>query len=65
MTLQAHLSHDLPDYVPTKHPVRVFKEGQWWTWQHRCLHRWCPTNGYPHASREEALEWALKHWRKC
>lgn len=65
MTLQAHLSHDLPDYVPTKRPVKVFKKGGYWTWNHRCLHVPDGTCGHPHTTHRMALEWALWHWGIC
>lgn len=65
MTLQEHLPRELPAYEVTKRPVKVFKEGERWWWEHRCLHRKNLAFGYPHVTHEKALEFALKHWERC
>lgn len=65
MTLQEHLPRELPAYEVAKRPVKVFKAGAFWTWEHHCLHRRHPVNGYPHESREKATEFALDHWGRC
>lgn len=66
------LTHDLPEYVltapePDKAKVKVFKQGLYWTWEHACSYRpkSTPANGYPYASQETALNWALNHHKRC
>lgn len=65
--LHEHLTHDLPAYEVTRRPVKIYKEGAYWTWDHHCLHRsWStPVNGYPEETHARALELALAHWRRC
>lgn len=61
------IGRDMPAHVDMRRPVKVYKEGRFWTWHHWCLDRpkANPASGYPHDTREHAQEFALKHWRAC
>jgi hypothetical protein len=62
------LGHDLPEVVfPDTPKARVFKEGPYWTWEHRCLGRpvRTPLNGYPHDAHAVAFLAAWWHMQRC
>ncbi|UQA91618.1 hypothetical protein [Streptomyces halobius] len=65
------LGHDLPIYKvvdPDDVPwnkAKVFKEGEYWTWQHVCPRQSIPANGYPHMTHESAMAFAWQHVRNC
>lgn len=68
-----HIPRDLPEPTPndplpqTWERVRVFKEGDHWTWEHLCP--WFPASdpahGYPHLTHKIALFYAWDHARRC
>ncbi|ONK10350.1 hypothetical protein STBA_10720 [Streptomyces sp. MP131-18] len=61
------LGHDLELPAPERERVKVYKDGPYWTSEHRCpgRPRSAPKYGYPQASWREAFDLALTHVKRC